>query len=68
MMVIFRKERSCFIDTFLADVNTCHFTPLFCEGEQVASLATTYFQYTGVRCLFEVCTQVFHTECPCSVG
>ena len=44
----FRKESLCFIDTFLTDVNPRYFTALFREGKQVAALATTYFQNTGV--------------------
>ena len=45
----FCKENPYFIDTFLTDVNTCYFTALLCEGEQVSTLATAYFQYAGVR-------------------
>jgi hypothetical protein len=48
LLVIFREEHSCFIDTFLTDVNTRYFTALLCEGKQIAALATTYFQHTGV--------------------
>lgn len=62
LLMVFCKESLCFFNALLADVYSCHLTAFFCEGKQVASLATADFQDTGIRCKRNNCFHIVKIE------
>ena len=48
LLMAFCEESLCFNDSTLTDVYSSHLTTLFCEGKQIAALATANFQHRSL--------------------